>query len=222
MCNAWNHPLSCTCGFGGEGHLGRSGISQPIVIYDTRKLGFINPNARCPVCNAAVYFYQSPNGGRVFFDEIGPPWTKHPCTDILRPVTYARSINVPKVNTSTWKQFICYGIKKIEARSPAYQLEGLVDSERRTYYTGVHDLNIRAIYFVKEDSGKEQIELSTYQELDGVLGERHFFVKKYLSEVTGGILPLISKPRSRELKKLKEATNLDRLRKILTKGKKRK
>jgi hypothetical protein len=28
-----------------------------------------------------VYFYQSPYGGRVFFDELGPPWPKHPCTD---------------------------------------------------------------------------------------------------------------------------------------------
>jgi hypothetical protein len=28
-----------------------------------------------------VYFYQSPSGGKVFFDELGPPWPKHPCTD---------------------------------------------------------------------------------------------------------------------------------------------
>ncbi|WP_097010311.1 hypothetical protein [Pseudodesulfovibrio profundus] len=27
-----------------------------------------------------VFYYQSPNGGRVFFDELGPPWPKHPCT----------------------------------------------------------------------------------------------------------------------------------------------
>jgi hypothetical protein len=28
-----------------------------------------------------VYFFQATNGGRVFFDELGPPWPKHPCTD---------------------------------------------------------------------------------------------------------------------------------------------
>src|SRR5688572_18159931 len=39
---------------------------------------FVNPNARCPVCDAPVFFYQSPYGGRVFFDELGPPWPKHP------------------------------------------------------------------------------------------------------------------------------------------------
>ncbi|MCP5233811.1 MAG: hypothetical protein H6948_17355 [Zoogloeaceae bacterium] len=28
-----------------------------------------------------MFFYSSPDGGRVFFDELGPPWPKHPCTD---------------------------------------------------------------------------------------------------------------------------------------------
>lgn len=49
----------------------------PFVTYPS----YVNPNARCPVCDASVYFYQSPYGGRVFFDELGPPWRKHPCTD---------------------------------------------------------------------------------------------------------------------------------------------
>ena len=49
----------------------------PFVTYPS----YVNPNARCPVCDAKVFFYQSPYGGRVFFDELGPPWPKHPCTD---------------------------------------------------------------------------------------------------------------------------------------------
>lgn len=49
----------------------------PFTVYPS----YVNPNARCPVCEVAVYFYQSPYGGRVFFDELGPPWPKHPCTD---------------------------------------------------------------------------------------------------------------------------------------------
>jgi hypothetical protein len=32
------------------------------------------------MCGGAVYHYQSPDGGRVFFDELGPPWPKHGCT----------------------------------------------------------------------------------------------------------------------------------------------
>ncbi|WP_198588757.1 hypothetical protein [Alloalcanivorax profundimaris] len=42
---------------------------------------FLKPNARCPACGQLVWFYKSPDDGRVYFDEIGPPWPKHPCTD---------------------------------------------------------------------------------------------------------------------------------------------
>jgi hypothetical protein len=44
--------------------------------------GITTPNATCPVCKTRVYFYASPDGGRVYFDELGPPWQKHPCMDI--------------------------------------------------------------------------------------------------------------------------------------------
>ena len=42
---------------------------------------FVNPHATCPVCGAEVFYYEAPNGGRVYFDALGPPWPKHPCTD---------------------------------------------------------------------------------------------------------------------------------------------
>lgn len=48
--------------------------------YSSAK-SFTNPNATCPVCGAEVYYYEHPNGARVYFDELGPPWLKHPCTD---------------------------------------------------------------------------------------------------------------------------------------------
>lgn len=86
--------MSCRCGWGGEGHLGRSpgalGTHGTVVQsfaswartqYHSETRGYTNPNARCPVCQADVFFYQSPDGGRVFFDELGPPWPRHPCTD---------------------------------------------------------------------------------------------------------------------------------------------
>lgn len=92
-CNAWNHPASCNCGWGGDTG-GRGGLSawtvptMPAADGSLWSAGrrpaiesFVNPNAHCPVCGAAVYFYQSPYGGRVFFDDLGPPWPKHPCTD---------------------------------------------------------------------------------------------------------------------------------------------
>lgn len=54
---------------------------------------YVNPNAYCPVCGVRVFFYQSPNGGRVFFDDVGWPWPKHPCTDNPRSQSgHVRSI----------------------------------------------------------------------------------------------------------------------------------
>ena len=65
-----------------ESFLRRNGASQ---------LGsacFVSPNATCPVCKASVFFYSNANGSRVFFDQLGPPWPKHPCTD--RPTVSLR------------------------------------------------------------------------------------------------------------------------------------
>ena len=45
-----------------------------------KSASFMRPNTACPVCGALVYFYANEFGSRVYFDEIGPPWPKHPCT----------------------------------------------------------------------------------------------------------------------------------------------
>jgi hypothetical protein len=44
---------------------------------------YVNPNARCPVCDASVFYYQNAHGSRLYFDDLGPPWPKHPCTDTV-------------------------------------------------------------------------------------------------------------------------------------------
>ena len=94
MCNAWNHRPGCICGWGGFGFHS----SNSVFLVSPPKLGtwesYVNPSAACPVCGAPVFFYQSRSGGRVFFDELGPPWPKHPCTDNGREP-------VPRVSTKT-------------------------------------------------------------------------------------------------------------------------
>lgn len=42
---------------------------------------WVAPNSTCPVCGQNVYFYKSEHGGQVYFDELGPPWPKHVCTN---------------------------------------------------------------------------------------------------------------------------------------------
>jgi hypothetical protein len=83
MCNAWNHVLGCGCGWGGGyGAASRNArLERGISLFT-----YTIPDALCPVCGMQVFFYKSPSGGRIFFDELGPPWPKHPCTDNGRPV----------------------------------------------------------------------------------------------------------------------------------------
>lgn len=132
-CNGWNHASDCQCGWGGDTSAYRTYSSEVWRIappdglewcFD-RKPSFdtyTNPNARCPVCGEAVFFYQSPYGGRVFFDELGPPWPKHPCTDnslsqrrdvpILPPVSSrARPVAVGRYPLD-WQPLIPFKIEK--------------------------------------------------------------------------------------------------------------
>lgn len=109
MCNAWNHPINCMCGWGGDGHLGKSPggniLSNGLRVFDTKRYdSYLNPNAKCPVCGEPVYFFKSKNGGRVFFDEIGPPWPKHPCTDNTKYINIIPSpINQFLFKTPVWQ-----------------------------------------------------------------------------------------------------------------------
>lgn len=102
-CNAWNHPSNCNCGWGGDTGGGGGSNFRALQVangkiwsVDSRPNydSFVVPNAICPVCGCEVFFYQSPFGGRVFFDSLGPPWPKHPCTDQSRSLnTNVRSID---------------------------------------------------------------------------------------------------------------------------------
>jgi hypothetical protein len=63
---------------------------------------YVNPNARCPVCREPVFFYANRFGSRVFFDELGPAWTKHPCTDNpQKPVNTSHLTYTPPAHRKT-------------------------------------------------------------------------------------------------------------------------
>lgn len=84
MCNAWNHSHDCTCGWGGEGHLGRGGGSWRAETTWGGGTDLNAPNALCPVCGDSVFFIRPRNGGSLWLNAMGPPWPKHPCMDSAR------------------------------------------------------------------------------------------------------------------------------------------
>lgn len=76
---------------------------------------FIDPNAQCPVCGASVFYYQNSHGSRVFFDDLGWPWPKHPCTD--NPASQIGKIKRQKksrkrIARSAYLTFILYELDK--------------------------------------------------------------------------------------------------------------
>lgn len=104
-----NHYADCTCGWCLKYGSGRR--SKPLYWSEARTPSFTSyasftiPNATCPVCGVSVFFYQSPTGGRVFFDELGPPWPKHPCTDNPRlPVSRLTPDSAPPRSRPTWRR----------------------------------------------------------------------------------------------------------------------
>ncbi len=153
MCNAWNHPASCTCGWGGEGHLGRRCDAVPSVAgiarLGTRVASYTIPNARCPLCAADVFFYVSPDGGRVFFDELGPPWPKHPCTvaDEAVPLAPHRARNPRSAaalaalrwRCAGWRPFIIESVRTLDRG--LFVLTGSHDKVRKAIYLPMCDVD---------------------------------------------------------------------------------
>lgn len=81
-CNAHNHPPGCDCGFGGDtgggffssNFWGSGDVPMPQNVV--RQVTF---NTTCPLCGEPCYYYENEFGSKVWFDELGVPWTKHPC-----------------------------------------------------------------------------------------------------------------------------------------------
>jgi hypothetical protein len=83
MAGGHNHTDSCTCPF--CLHLGNHLRAEAVLWRRATKYSFTVPNARCPECSLPVFYYESEHGGRVYFDRLGIPWPKHPCTDKGKP-----------------------------------------------------------------------------------------------------------------------------------------
>lgn len=204
MCNAWNHNSFCTCGWGGDGHLGRSSggnwasieklrVRQYALRYYSYERkpfagnSYINPNARCPECGETVFFYQSPYGGKVFFDNLGPPWPKHPCTDNSSLVKQWKSLDSILLLTTENNIDVSSTQKNIEVREDFvwaidkwYPLYCYTIKETRNYYarivgsvlfvegSQVHKSRPMVIYAGCSPSGIEEHPLFIRKPSDGL------------------------------------------------------
>jgi hypothetical protein len=154
-CNAWNHSSDCNCGWGGD--TGSSNWRSSAAVSGIRQIRWVDghdwqpeqrpryesyvcPNARCPVCAADIFFYQSPHGGRVFFDELGPPWPKHRCTETYirrgsRNLVLPARKTVPKgkpniADPHVWQPLIPKTawtgsrLERVEVDSPSLEISG--------------------------------------------------------------------------------------------------
>lgn len=100
MCNAWNHPAGCNCGWGGGGSGGwRGGVryNYNLSQIGSRPVSYLKPlesyqvpfsvgvssaetyPTNCWWCGATVYYHTNGYGDSVLFDSLGYPWQIHSC-----------------------------------------------------------------------------------------------------------------------------------------------
>lgn len=76
-----NHPGGCPCSFCQPQRVGATlPTTTDLIPVEGTSYSYTRPTT-CPVCGEAVFLFISEHSGRVFFDELGPPWPKHPCTN---------------------------------------------------------------------------------------------------------------------------------------------
>lgn len=98
------------------------------------RASFTIPNASCPVCGARVFFYQNDFGSRVFFDSLGPPWPKHPCTDTRSDSGILPGVATPTKAASTKRitDFLDQ-IDRLRTQTPGELLARQLDEGWRSY-----------------------------------------------------------------------------------------
>jgi hypothetical protein len=72
---------------------------------------FTIPNVSCPECGASVFYYENEYGSKVFFDELGPPWPKHPCTNNEPVHKSKRGESRSFKQKDVWKRFYTVSLR---------------------------------------------------------------------------------------------------------------
>lgn len=186
-CNGSNHRPGCNCGWGGVFYGLGLRVGGP---YWGRSDSYTNPNARCPYCSALVYFYKSPSGGSVYFDELGPPWPKHPCVDAgshsLRTIRTRQSLVVPLWATAGWHPLQCESIETLKGAPDVVVLATSQGKDRKQLFARMPKAPISCdspILWRRVDGQRGHYEISTLDLSDIVFKEVRFEAFDKLSDV---------------------------------------
>lgn len=183
MCNAYNHPPGCNCGWGGVWYGGYADAAT--WLFDRKPLprrlgpqrgtsgalsgGYVNPNSKCPVCGAAVFYYESPYGGRVFFDSLGPPWPKHPCTSADRVSETTAHVSRPSWQNDNWMPLTNVTISTSPAGMSAYSISGVQSGKSYQFYFRASEIVMAEIVrFRREASGSFHLSILDFDATQNV------------------------------------------------------
>ena len=178
-CNGNNHPPHCSCDFRG----GRWGgyrnfdplshalsprprqLGRQLGTTTTLAGGYTNPTARCPQCGSRVYFYQSPYGGRVYFDSLGPPWPKHPCTD--RSQASQTAAQYSSWHTNLWTPLTHATIDEVSPVRQIYRISGFVANRECSFFFRAEDVVMAEMVRIKKiGRGKFSLSILDFNTVD--------------------------------------------------------
>jgi len=108
---------------------------------------FTIPNASCPVCGATVFYYSNSYGSSVFFDELGPPWPKHLCTDNSRTTYNPKDLPKDRCEKKTysWQRngWKLLKVKKLMRLSgEEIQIEVTTFPDNKQFTLSIHHISI--------------------------------------------------------------------------------
>ncbi len=109
---------------------------------------FTIPNANCPKCGASVYYYEHPNGARVFFDSLGPPWPKHPCTVSMTSLQSKKNTK-PILENGGWKPLLIKNIVSSDVQE-GYTVLAEADDSRDTFEIDIKPALMRQKQFKRK------------------------------------------------------------------------
>lgn len=76
---------------------------------------FTIPNYTCKTCGGTVFYYEHPNGAKVLFDQLGPPWPKHPCYQPKVTIPVTEALKTDNQAGQNWQPLLINRVVRIQS-----------------------------------------------------------------------------------------------------------